>query len=450
MRSDVVLRPFQQMLVDMGLDVEYLMWCVDMGLGKTLPALRLIEVLYARHDICWVLVVGPKRVIEEVWTAEAAKWGFDHEVNVIAGTRQQRLAKIPSNALVHTVSYENLRWLVKVLGSRWPYDFVIVDESSGIKDYTTIRFKLLQALRHRFGRLLELTGTPSPNTLMNLWPQIYMLDGGKRLYPTITQFRNRYYERGYDGYTYTLRDGAEAEILAKCRDVCVSLKTEDYLVLPERIDVPVKIKLPPKAREQYDELEREYLLPFAGGDVEAQNAAVLVGKLLQVANGTVYDENKAPVLIHKAKYEALDEIIENASGPVIVAYGYKPELAEFKRRYGDRVRTPRDKGFMADWNAGRIEILATHPSQIGHGLNMQDAGNILVWFSMTYSLEYFLQLVKRIHRYRDNIELPAIIHYLIAEGTMDEVALETLAVRDATQDRFYAAVKARARELLQA
>lgn len=451
MRDDVVLRPYQQMLVDFGAANPYSMWCVDMGLGKTLAALALIEQLHAQWEIFGqVLVVGPKNVVEDVWTREAKKWGFSHDISVIAGTAKQRLQRMKSDALVHTIHYENLSWLVAQHGRRWPYAFVIVDESSGIKNHDTVRFQILAALKHRFVRVLELTGTPSPNGLMDLWTQIYLLDGGQRLYPTITQFRNKFWDRNpYEPYKWDLREGAEAEILARVKDVCVSLKSEDYLQLPKRIDNRIMVPLPPRARAQYEQLEREYLLPFAEGDVEAANAAVLVGKLMQVANGKVYDENQRVVEIHEEKYRVLDELIESATGPVIVTYGHTSERDEMKRRYGQRVRYAKGR-FMDDWNAGKIEILVAHPTQIGHGLNMQDAGNILIWFSMTYSLEHFLQMVKRIYRYRDNLELPAIIHYLVAEGTVDETALSVLTAREATQDRFYAAVKARAREVWRA
>lgn len=389
------------------------------------------------------------RVAEDTWSREAGKW--DHlrylRISKVLGTEKERIEALNRPADIYVINRENTEWLVNYYGRKWPFDLVIVDELSSFKSPKARRFRALRKVRPLIKRIVGLTGTPAPNGLIDLWAQVYLLDQGERLGKTITGYRERYFVPDKRNrttiFSWAPKPGAEEAIHKKLSDLCISMRAEDWLELPERIDDPVMVKLPPKAWMQYEQLERDLLLPLAGGDVVANTAAGLSNKLLQMSNGAVYDENGTAKVFHNAKLEALDDIIEAAGGkPVLVFYAYRHDLARLKDHLaGLGPRTLESSADIEDWNAGRIPVLLAHPGSAGHGLNLQDGGNIIVWFGMTWNLEFYMQAVKRLHRQGQKNSV--IVHHLVAEGTIDEDVMAALGSKARTQDALLEAVKAR-------
>ncbi len=393
------------------------------------------------------------RVAEDTWSREAGKW--DHlrylRISKVLGTEKERIEALNRPADIYVINRENTEWLVNYYGRKWPFDLVIVDELSSFKSPKARRFRALRKVRPLIKRIVGLTGTPAPNGLIDLWAQVYLLDQGERLGKTITGYRERYFVPDKRNrttiFSWAPKPGAEEAIHKKLSDLCISMRAEDWLELPERIDNLVMVKLPPKAWMQYEQLERDLLLPLAGGDVVANTAAGLSNKLLQMSNGAVYDENGTAKVFHNAKLEALDDIIEAAGGkPVLVFYAYRHDLARLKDHLaGLGPRTLESSADIEDWNAGRIPVLLAHPGSAGHGLNLQDGGNIIVWFGMTWNLEFYMQAVKRLHRQGQKNSV--IVHHLVAEGTIDEDVMAALGSKARTQDALLEAVKARIERL---
>ncbi len=421
---------------------------LDMGLGKTVISLTAVnELLYNYFDVSNVLVIAPLRVAQTTWPDEVRKW--DHlqhlTISKILGSVKERRAALNTPADIHIINRENVVWLVGEYGKKWPFDMVIIDELSSFKSTKAKRFRVLRRVRPCVKRIVGLTGTPAPNGLIDLWAQVYLLDQGERLGKTITGYRNRYFVPGRRNrhviYEWDPKPEAEEAIYKKLDDICVSMKAEDWLEMPEKIDRVVPVQIPEKAREKYEQLERDLLLPYEGGDVTADNAAVLSGKLLQLANGAVYDENGAVKEIHSAKLEALDDIIEAANGrPVLVFYAYRHDLARLQERLPEARILDTEKD-IEDWNRGMIPVGLAHPASAGHGLNLQTGGNIIVWFGLTWSLELYLQAVARL--YRQGQEKSVIVHHLVAENTIDEDVMKALESKDVTQEALLEAVKAR-------
>jgi SNF2 family DNA or RNA helicase len=392
-------------------------------------------------------------VAEDTWSREAGKW--DHlrylRISKVLGTEKERIEALNRPADIYVINRENTEWLVNYYGRKWPFDLVIVDELSSFKSPKARRFRALRKVRPLIKRIVGLTGTPAPNGLIDLWAQVYLLDQGERLGKTITGYRERYFVPDKRNrttiFSWAPKPGAEEAIHKKLSDLCISMRAEDWLELPERIDNLVMVKLPPKAWMQYEQLERDLLLPLAGGDVVANTAAGLSNKLLQMSNGAVYDENGTAKVFHNAKLEALDDIIEAAGGkPVLVFYAYRHDLARLKDHLaGLGPRTLESSADIEDWNAGRIPVLLAHPGSAGHGLNLQDGGNIIVWFGMTWNLEFYMQAVKRLHRQGQKNSV--IVHHLVAEGTIDEDVMAALGSKARTQDALLEAVKARIERL---
>lgn len=426
---------------------------LEMGLGKTVTTLTAIdELMNNRFEITRVLVIAPLRVAATVWAEEAQKWDHLKHLRVvkILGSREQRLAALKQPGDIYVINRENVDWLVSYVQEckkRWPWDMVVIDELSSFKSAASARFKALRRARPAIRRIVGLTGTPAPNGLIDLWSQIYLLDRGERLGKTLGAYRTAYFDEGRRNahvvFNWVPKPGAEEAIYAQLQDICVSMKAEDYLSLPERIDRMVRVTLPTKAKKQYDVLERDLVLPLLEGEcITAQSAAVVTGKLLQMANGAVYDEERKIHEMHAAKLDVLEDLIEAANGqPVLVYYAYQHDLQRIMEKFPQarQLSTPAD---VDAWNAGRVPLLLAHPDSAGHGLNLQRGGHILVWFGLTWSLEKYQQANARLHR--QGQRLPVTVYHLIAEGTMDEQVMQMLAGKETRQDALIEAVKARA------
>ena len=421
---------------------------VEMGLGKTVTTLTAIQnLLYDRFEVQKVLVIAPLRVANVVWSDEVEKWTHLRglQLSKILGTEKQRVAALDQPADIYLINKENVVWLVQHYGIKWPFDMVVIDESSGFKDSQAKRFRALRTVRPRVKRIVELTGTPSPNGYLDLWPQLYLLDRGERLEKTITGYRSRYFEPDKRNattiFSWQPKSGAIEAIQQKIADVVVSMKAEDWLQMPERIDNIIRVRMDDRAKAEYRQLERDLLLPYAEGDVVAGSAAVLANKLLQMANGAVYDENKAVRTIHDEKLNALEELVDAANGnPLLVFYWYKHDLARIKG-YFPSARELIGKEDIDAWNAGQVKLLLAHPASAGHGLNLQAGGNTIVWFGLTWSLELYEQANARLHR--QGQERSVVVNHLITEGTMDEQVMQALARKDVGQKGLMEAVKAR-------
>jgi len=394
-------------------------------------------------------VIAPLRVAQSTWSGEIEKW--DHlqglRLAKVLGSEKQRIGALHHPADIYIINRENTEWLVDYYGRKWPFDMVIIDELSSFKNPRSKRFRALRKVRPLIKRIVGLTGTPAPNGLMDLWSQIYLLDQGERLGKTLTGYRNRYFDPGRRNqnivFEWIPKPFAEEAIYEKISDICVSMKAEDWLQLPGRIDNVLEIELPEKAKSQYKQLEKDLILPLVDSDVTAANAAVLANKLLQMANGAIYDEFGEAKEIHSAKLDALEEVVEAANGkPVMVAYAYKHDLGRIRKRLKKyNPRTLDSDQDVQDWNAGKIQVLLLHPASGGHGLNLQTGGNIIVWFGLTWSLEYYQQTRARL--YRQGQTERVIIHHIVAKGTMDENVLKVLTGKAATQNDLMEAVKAR-------
>lgn len=413
---------------------------LDMGLGKTLTTLAAIDEI--ENIFCEgnkILIIAPKKVADETWSAEIEKWGFDFTYSKVLGTTKKRVEAIEKEADIYIINRENVVWLVEHYKSKWPFTFVIIDELSSFKSSKSKRFRALRKVRPKIKRFVGLTGTPAPNSLIDLWPQIYLMDGGKRLETSQTKFKDRYFrpdkQNGPIVYSWALRPNAEEEIYQKIDDICISMKAKDFLKLPPRTDNVVTIKL--SDMRAYKQFEKDLVLELEDQEVTASNSAVLANKLLQMANGAIYDDEKKVVSIHDDKLEALETIVEESQGqPILVFYQYKHDLERLKKKFPQAEElTTVDK-----WNSGKIPMLLCHPQSAGHGLNLQKGGHIIVWFGLTWSLEYYQQANARLDR-QGQTE-PVIIHHLVAEGTVDEKVLSILQGKEKNQNALLEAVKA--------
>lgn len=427
---------YQRKMIDLALRLEYCAWWADMGLGKSLAAQLTVVELFDQFMIEKVLIVAPKLVIDNSWPAEFAKWDdVSHLVtSAIVGSPAAREKAIKADADVYLVTRDNIVWLVDYWLKKkcWPYDMVILDEAHSFKNQATKRFKALKKVQPHIRRMIQLTGTPAPNSLLELWSQMYLLDGGQRLGRTFSGFRNRFFESDYMGYNWTLRPGAEDEIYQLVADVAISLTSEDWLALPDRIEVDAPIVLPPAIQHDYDTLAREMILDIGESDIEAANAAVLVGKLLQMANGAVYDENGDWAEFHQLKLDALQEIREATEGePLLVAYNYRSDLERLTARFPDAVNI-KEPGAKNRWDAGEISMLLAQPKSASMGLNLQEGGRHVVWFGLTWSLQDYLQFNKRLHRQGQNRNV--IIHRIVAAGTYDDEMIDVLAGKKSLLD----------------
>jgi SNF2 family DNA or RNA helicase len=419
---------------------------LEPGLGKTVITLSAIwDLMFDYFDISKVLVIAPLRVAENTWTEELEKW--DHltylRISKVLGTEAQRLEALNTPADIYVINRENVAWLAEL--GEWDFDMLVIDELSSFKNASSKRFKALRRKRPGIDRVVGLTGTPSTNGLMDLWSEIYLLDQGKRLGKTLSTYRADYFVpdrmNGWIVYSYRPRPRAEEWIYSRLSDLCVSMKSKDFLQMPERLERDVTVKLPPAAREKYKELEREMVAKLEGKTIDAVNAAVLTNKLLQMASGAVYDENKAVAELHAAKLDALEDLIEAANGkPVLIYFGYRHDKERIQKRFKEaqEIKTPED--FQA-WNCGEIPVAIAHPASMGHGLNLQNGGSTVIWFSLPWSLELYQQANARL--WRQGQKDTVVIFRLIAEGTIDRDVVRALAKKDLTQENLMQAVKAR-------
>ena len=444
--------PYQQYCIDSIIYNRAIGLFLDMGLGKTVITLSAIKDLrYNRWEVAKPLIIAPKKVAEATWTTEAAKW--DHlkmmRVVPILGTGQQRLRALATPADAYVINRENVTWLVEHFKNAWPFDMVVLDESSSFKNSQSKRFKALKLVRSRINRLVELTGTPASNGLIDLWAQIFLLDGGARLGRTLGQYRERFFDPDKRSrtqiFSYTPKDGSMEYIQQASGDICVSMKAEDYLNLPDRMFDDVPVVLDDKARKAYRQLERDLLLELDEGQITAASAGVLTGKLLQLCNGAVYDSEKRPLAIHNCKVEAFLEVLEQLNGQhCLVFYNFQHDrdrLLAALEPLGLRVRVYQSAADEDAWNAGEVDVLLAHPASCAYGLNLQNGGHHIVWFGLTWSLEQYEQANKRLHR--QGQRHPVIVHHLVVQGGMDEDVIESLRTKGDTQEALMDALKAR-------
>lgn len=420
---------------------------LEMGLGKTVITLTAIDVLINElFEVDRVLVIAPKRVAEDTWTREHAKW--DHlrhlRVSKVLGSPEQRRRALAVDADIYVIGRDNVVWLVEQCRQGWPFDMVVIDELSSFKNPQAKRFRALKKVIPKAFRVVGLTGTPSANGLMDLWAEIYLLDRGERLGHTLGAYREKYFRpgarNGYVVFKWEPLRGSREKIEAAISDICISMSADDYLTLPKRIDNLIPVKLSPQEMKQYKTMEAEQLLHIDDEDVVALNAAAVMTKLLQIANGSVYSHEGNVVRLHDAKLEALLEIIDTTDSPVLIFYSYKHDLAAIKTAIPG-ARTLDGPEDIAEWNAGRVQVLLAHPASVGYGLNLQEGGHVIVWYGLAWSLELYQQANARL--YRQGQDKPVIIHHLIAEGTVDEQVMRALQEKDMSQAALMAALKER-------
>jgi len=421
---------------------------LDMGLGKSVITLTaLVDLLHDRFEVSKVLVIAPLRVAGTTWLDEVRKW--DHLQNLtiskVLGSVKERTMALYKKADIYTINRENVPWLVDFYKNDWPFDMVIIDELSSFKSPSAKRFKALKKVRHKIKRIVGLTGTPAPNGLLDIWSQIYLLDGGERLGRTFSGYRGRYfhpqkYINGGIPTDYALNDDAEDKIYDRISDICISMKALEYLKMPEIIFNKIEVALSEKEMSLYRKLERDLLLPLEESDVDAANAAVLSNKLLQMSGGAVYDEYGDVQHIHDRKLEALEDLIEAANGkPVLIYYGFRHEKDRIKKRFeAEEINT---SGDIAKWNKGEMAIALCHPASAGHGLNLQSGGCTIIWFGVTWSLELYQQANARL--WRQGQKQTVIINHILTRQTIDERVMLALDNKDTGQKALIEAVKAR-------
>jgi SNF2 family DNA or RNA helicase len=415
-----------------------------MGLGKSVSTLTAALDLIQSFAVHKVLVVAPLRVANSVWAQEAQKWSHLKalRVSVCTGPSKKRLGALQMDADIYVINRENVEWLVEHYGTRWPFDMVVIDESTSFKNASSKRFKAMRRVLPYTQYMALLTGTPSPNGLIDLWSQIYLIDFGQSLGRTMTAYKQRFFEADYMGYKFKARDGAESSIHNLIAPFTVHMSAEDYLDLPPRIDLTIKTQMPDAALQKYKDFERTLLAELDDGDVvEAMTAAVLANKLLQYANGGLYtDDKKNWSEIHSAKLDALAEILEdNAGENVLVSYNYRFDLERLQKRFPDAVVLDKQQETIDRWNHGETRLLLAHPASAGHGLNIQAGGSLIVWFGMTWSLENYLQFNARLHRQGQT--KPVRIIHLVTEDTIDERVLAVLGNKERSQSALLKALK---------
>ena len=421
---------------------------LEMGLGKSVIALTaILELCLERFEISRVLVIAPLRVARDTWPAEIQKWDHlkDLTYSVAVGTANERRAALRQKTFVHIINRENVQWLIEDSGIPWQYDMVVIDELSSFKSHQSKRFKSLMKVRPGVRRMVGLTGTPSSNGLMDLWSEFRVLDMGKRLGRFITHYREQFFEpdrhNGMQVFSYRPRAGAEREIYRRIGDITISMRSADYLKMPECVMNTVPVKLDSTEYEVYEEMESKMVTELDGVEIDAVNAAALTGKLCQLANGAIYTPDGNTVFFHERKLDALEDLIEGANGkPVLVAYWYKHDLARIQERF--KVRELKSSKDITDWNAGKIPVAVIHPASAGHGLNLQAGGSTLIWFGLTWSLELYQQTNARLWRQGQQAET-VVIHHIITRGTVDEDVMPSLSEKDRSQAALMRAVRAR-------
>lgn len=455
MPRDFTARPYQTLITNHILDVPRCAVWAGMGLGKTTATYNAIDIILV-IDGGPVLVVAPLRVARSTWPDEAKKWAHLRHLRVmpIIGSEAERRMALSVKADVYTTNFENLPWLIAHFGDRWPFRTVVIDESTKLKGFRlrqgTARAKALGRVAHtHIVRFIELTGTPSPNGLTDLWGQAWFLDAGVRLGRTFDGFKQRWFRPAHDGYGVMPFDHTQVEIQDKLRDLCITIDAKDWFDLREPIVNNIYVDLPIKARKLYRDMEKEMFMQIEEHEVEAFVAAARTIKCLQIANGAAYvgETGKEWKEIHDVKLQALEDVVEEAAGmPVLVAYNFKSDLARLRVAFPKGRQLDANPQTIVDWNAGIIPLLFAHPASAGHGLNLQDGGNILVFFAHDWNLENRLQIIERIGPTRQmqaGHDRPMFIHNIIARDTVDELVLERVETKREVQDILLSAMKVR-------
>ena len=426
---------------------------LDMGLGKTVTCLTAImELLYDRLEVGRVLVIAPKKVAESTWVKEPAKWDHTKQLQVspVLGSAQKRIRALCTPADIWVINRENVCWLVDYYRNAWPFDMVVVDESSSFKSHKAKRFKSLAAIGPHIKRLVLLSGTPSPNGVEDLWSQMYLIDAGERLEKKYTHFRERYMEPDTYGphgtvFKFAAKKGSFDAVMSRISDVAISMKAKDYLELPDVVYNRIDVQLDSKARKHYSELEREMILQLPDGDLSVASAAALSNKLLQLANGAVYDESRSVLPVHDCKLEAFSEILESLNGEsVLVFYSYqhdKTRLLALLGKTGLRYRCLDTREDEDAWNAGEVDVMLAHPASCAYGLNLQHGGHNIIWFGLTWNYEHYVQANARLHR--QGQEKPVVVHHLVCDGTRDEDVMIALSRKEKAQEYVMESLKAR-------
>jgi SNF2 family DNA or RNA helicase len=429
------LHPYQLRAIEYIKDKKRCGLALAMGLGKTVASLTAVNDLLDGFVATKVLVIAPLRVAKSVWPKEVTRWShLSHlKVSVCLGTERQRLAALQTTADIYTINRENVPWLVTQYRGKWPFDCVIIDESSSFKNSSSLRWKALRRTLPETYHMILLTGTPSPNGLLDVWSQQYLIDYGMSLGRTMTGYKQRFFEADYMGYKWSLRKGAAEDIQQLMSSSWLSMSAEDYLELPERIDLVESIVLSESIKHEYDQFEKTLLADLPDGEfVEAVNAGALATKLLQWCNGALYTgEHKRWALIHDAKIDALAAIVEDNDEPMLVAYNFKSDLERLQKAFPNAAVLDKDPATIDRWNRGEIKMLLAHPQSAGHGLNLQDGGALCVWFGLSWSLEAYLQFNARLHRQGQT--RPVRIIHLIAQGCLDERVMSVLQDKDSQQ-----------------
>lgn len=437
---------YQQFATDFILDHPISCLMLDMGLGKTVITLTALwQLALDSFDVSRILVIAPKRVAQDTWPKELSKWehlsGLD--ATLVMGTQAEREAALRQQTFLYIINRENVSWLVA--NHPWDFDMVVIDELSSFKSNQAQRFKALKKVRPLVSRIVGLTGTPAPNSLLDLWSEMYLMDMGQRLGRFIGGFRDRFFTPDKRNreiiYSYKPREGAEESIYGLISDICISMKAVDYLDMPELIMNRVEVSMDSREQKIYDDFQRDMVVSLQGEELDAVNAAALSGKLTQMANGAVYGENRKVLYIHDRKLDALEDLMEAANGkPLLVAYWYEHDLQRIKARFKNArcIDTTQD---IDDWNAGKIPLALIHPASAGHGLNLQDGGCTIVWFGLTWSLELYQQLNARL--WRQGQKHTVVIHHIVTKGTHDEDVLRALDNKDTRQSALIDAVRAR-------
>lgn len=420
---------------------------LECGLGKSVISLTAINDLMLDYfDVSRTLVIAPLRVANSTWPDEIKKWDHLKHLNysVVIGSEKERLDALGKPAHIYLINRENVDWLITKSGVPWKFDMVVIDELSSFKSYQAKRFKSLLKVRPKIKRIVGLTGTPSSNGLMDLWAEFRLLDMGERLGRYITYYRQNFFvpdKRNQQMiFSYKPKDGTEKKIYSLISDITISMKSKDFLKMPECLMNEVIVTLSDKEQKLYDSLKHDMVLSLEGNEIDAINAAALSNKLLQMSNGAVYNDDKESLHIHDRKLDALEDLIEGANGkPVLVAYWFKHDLEKIKDRFEVReIKTAKD---ISDWNKGKIPVALIHPASAGHGLNLQAGGSTLIWFGLTWSLELYQQTNARL--YRQGQDSTVVIHHILTKGTIDEDVMKALKAKERIQDALIESVKAR-------
>jgi len=420
---------------------------LECGLGKSVISLTAINDLMLDYfDVSRTLVIAPLRVANSIWPDEIKKWDHLKHLNfsVVIGSEKERLDALRKPAHIYLINRENVDWIITKSGVPWKFDMVVIDELSSFKSYQAKRFKSLLKVRPKIKRIVGLTGTPSSNGLMDLWAEFRLLDMGERLGRYITYYRQNFFipdKRNQQMiFSYKPKDGAEKKIYSLISDITISMKSKDFLKMPECVMNEVIVTLSDKEQKLYDSLKHDMMLSLEENEIDAINAATLSNKLLQMSNGAVYNDDKESLHIHDRKLDALEDLIEGANGkPVLVTYWFKHDLERIKDRFDVReIKSAKD---ISDWNKGKIPMALIHPASAGHGLNLQAGGSTLIWFGLTWSLELYQQTNARL--YRQGQDSTVVIHHILTKGTIDEDVMKALKAKERIQDALIESVKAR-------